>query len=205
VILSRPALILAISILFVAVVSSQAMSDTISIGGLSKLYQPLKFTHDKHMEIGSNCNVCHGAARGAAKKKTVTGLKDAYHGRCIGCHKELSGPVECAGCHNAKKRELDVLYLKTISNIYGPAYFPHGRHIDAVSDCALCHHQAEDNRTSACKGCHDASPVYKYKGNDRRTELGLKGAYHGLCVGCHQKASGPVGCVDCHKKQGQKG
>ena len=218
--LSRPALIIAMSSLFLALASTHAISDTISIGALSTLYKPLKFTHDKHMEIESNCSVCHhnsaegttpkcgschGALQGEAKNRTITGLKDAYHGRCIGCHKRLSGPIECAGCHNKKNRELNLLSLKTISNIYGPANFSHGKHIDAVSDCALCHHQAEGNNgITACKECHEAAPVYTYKGADRKNSLGLKGAYHGLCVSCHKKTAGPVDCAGCHQRNANK-
>lgn len=217
---TRPALIVAISILFVAILSSPGIADTMSIGSLSKVYKPLKFTHDKHMDIASKCDVCHhysgegktptcvtchSAPPGKGKIKTVTGLKDAYHNRCIGCHKEMSGPVECAGCHSEKKKEMHVMYLKTISNLYGPAVFTHGRHIDTVGDCASCHHQMEGSKVSRCKECHEAAPVYKYKGQERKTDLGLKGAYHGLCVGCHKESSGPVGCVECHKKQVKKG
>jgi hypothetical protein len=30
--------------------------------------------------------------------------------------------------------------------------------------------------------------------------LGLKGAYHLNCTGCHTKMGGPTGCLDCHPR-----
>ncbi len=215
VLISRPIFIALVTTLLVAPLSYDAVADNLTIGRLSQVYEPLKFNHDKHMDIESNCaachhhsgqetptcSSCHGPGDQGAKKRNIAGLKGAYHGLCIGCHKKISGPAECNGCHKKKNRKLDIMEMKTISNVFAPVQFSHGRHIDAISDCALCHHQTEGNRAAPCNSCHEAATIYKYKGTDRKTGLGLKGAYHGLCVGCHKKASGPAGCNDCHQKQ----
>ncbi len=210
---SRILFMAAVSILFVASVSPGASADMIRLGALSTVYEPLAFTHDKHMEIGSDCTVCHhhsgqetprcGSCHGAggAGAKNIPGLKDAYHGRCVGCHEKMGGPATCAGCHKKKNVKLDNLTLSSISNMFKPVQFSHGSHIDSLGDCALCHHHAEGDRTAACKSCHEAAMVYVYQGSERKTGLGLKGAYHVLCVGCHKKNnSGPVGCTDCHDR-----
>lgn len=217
--LSRPIFIIAISIFLAIPLCGEAQPDTISIGAISKIYEPLKFTHDKHMEIESNCSACHHhSEQGAtptcaschsdgdkvAKKRNIIGLKDAYHGLCIGCHKKISGPSGCTGCHNKKNRKLDTISLKTISNIYLPVTFSHGKHIDTISDCASCHHHSEGNSTPACNVCHETATIYKYKGPDRKTALGLKGAYHVLCVGCHKKGNGPTKCGECHIRKARK-
>lgn len=220
VVLSRRILfITAMAALLVVPLSHGARADAISIGELSKIYEPLKFTHDKHMEIEANCSSCHhysgqetpncrtchnAGGDESSKKKNIVGLQDAYHGLCIGCHKKISGPSTCSGCHKKKDRKLDTLNLGTISKRFTPVQFSHGRHIDTLNDCALCHHNSKRNLTPACTSCHEAAPIYKYAGPDRKTGLGLKGAYHGLCVGCHKKTSGPAGCTDCHLKKAVK-
>jgi hypothetical protein len=204
----------AASILFVAAISLTATADVIRLGTLSTVYEPLAFTHDKHMEIGSECGVCHhhsnqetprcGSCHGSTGgqgDKNIIGLKDAYHGRCVGCHEKMGGPAACVGCHKKKNAKLDNLTLNSISNMFKPVQFRHGGHIDSLSDCGLCHHHAEGGRAAACKSCHEAGAVYVYRGSERRTGLGLKGAYHVLCVGCHKKENaGPVGCAECHDR-----
>lgn len=215
---SRGLLMAAISILFVVPVCPKASADVVRIGALSTVYEPLRFTHDKHMEIESNCSVCHhysgqetpscvschDAGLGGAKERHIIGLKDAYHGRCIGCHRKTGGPSACAGCHKKKNEKLDTLTLSAISHLFTPVRFSHGSHVDALHDCAVCHHHSKGNGTAACNGCHEAEMVYTYKGSERKTGLGLKGAYHVLCVGCHKKSGGPVSCDACHDRRAQK-
>ena len=203
---------------FVCISGGRAFSDTLSLGALSRIYAPLAFTHDKHMEIESNCaachhytregdtpacSACHGTATQPPKKQIAVGLKDAYHGLCIGCHKRMSGPVDCGECH-AKKKGLDLIYLKALSKVYQPVRFSHGYHIGLVKSCPSCHHHSEADRTPSCGSCHDNMTVYRYLGADRKTGLGLKAAYHGLCVGCHEKGRGPVACGSCHAGKAEK-
>ena len=199
----------------VCALTTQGFSDTISLGRLSKIYMPLAFTHDKHMEMESNCtkchhytkegdtppcSKCHGTAAQGPKKQIAPGLKDAYHGLCIGCHKKISGPVECGECHMTKK-EFGTLYLKSLSKAYQPVRFSHGYHIGLVKNCPTCHHYGEGDSTSSCGNCHENLALYRYKGTERKAGLGLKAAYHGLCVGCHEKGSGPTSCSACHGKK----
>ena len=45
-------------------------------------------------------NKLGGTALGKEAKKLIPGSMAAYHGQCIGCHKEKGGPVDaCAQCH----------------------------------------------------------------------------------------------------------
>jgi hypothetical protein len=215
----RSILVVSLIILFVVSLGGRGLSDTVALGTLSKIYVPVEFTHDKHMVIESNCSTCHhytkegdtppcagchGTAAQGPKKKIALGLKDAYHGLCTGCHKKISGPVECAGCHIKKKKDFDTIYLKALSNIYQPVRFSHGYHIGLAKDCPSCHHFSEPNKTPACTACHESISIYKYKGLERKTGLGLKAAYHGLCVGCHEKGSGPAACNACHSRKADK-
>jgi len=79
------------------------------------------------------------------------------------------------------------------------AAFFHG---DDVTLCAGCHHNAPATlNPTGCASCH----VEAFK-NVMDAPPGLKGAYHGQCIGCHQamgiEEPAATDCVKCHKKKG---
>jgi len=98
------------------------------------------------------------------------------------------------------------------SDLYEPVRFMHSKHANVLEDCSICHHrmpreekdtygepvsmlQLRERQTepAACSVCH-ADP---FNSKDPGTP-GLKGAYHQLCMDCHQEseqvphARGPV-------------
>jgi len=91
---------------------------------------------------------------------------------------------------------------KKFENLYGPVEFPHSDHFDYADDCSVCHHHSE-GKTVSCAKCHEPFKVYHYKGAKRINGLGLKGAYHARCIGCHKEEGGPVGCTECHKRKNE--
>jgi hypothetical protein len=99
----------------------------------------------------------------------------------------------------------ETITLDSISQVYGPVKFSHAQHADIAGDCAKCHHHSAKGSTPACGECHESIIVYHYDVAKRNPNLGLKGAYHGQCMGCHKKMeSGPMGCTDCHEKKAKK-
>lgn len=92
----------------------------------------------------------------------------------------------------------EVITLDSLAKRYVPVEFTHQEHIEFAEDCSRCHHHSEE--PLACSECHEPLKVYRYRGVERKTGLGLKGAYHGLCLGCHKEAEAPVGCTDCHER-----
>jgi octaheme c-type cytochrome (tetrathionate reductase family) len=63
--------------------------------------------------------------------------------------------------------------------------------------CGSCHGDLDANRPQACERCHrDADEP------DAPARLGLLGAYHRQCIGCHadlpSTAQAPVDCAGCH-------
>jgi len=97
----------------------------------------------------------------------------------------------------------ETLTLDILINRYGSVEFSHGYHAEMTGDCSSCHHHSAEGSTPACGECHEAITVYHYSGVQRGPSIGLKGAYHRQCMGCHQEMeSGPVGCTDCHEKEG---
>jgi hypothetical protein len=78
------------------------------------------------------------------------------------------------------------------------AAFFHG---DAVTLCAGCHHNAPATLSpTGCASCH--GEAFR---NVMDARPGLKGAYHGQCIGCHQamgiEEPAATDCVKCHKKR----
>ncbi len=94
---------------------------------------------------------------------------------------------------------LDVIKIEILKNRYEGIEFTHGAHVNYVGDCSQCHHFSQEQ--VRCTTCHEVINVYTYKGSKRGAGIGLKGAYHGLCLGCHKEMGGPIGCEDCHVRK----
>lgn len=118
----------------------------------------------------------------------------------------------------------DTIPLNENGKLYQPFQFNHAKHIQDIKECADCHHHttgtlvqdpkcvgchANSSPTDvvSCKGCHSKEPfspqtlAEKHVGKARfhLDKLGIKGAMHQSCLGCHEKqGAGPVGCVECH-------
>lgn len=118
----------------------------------------------------------------------------------------------------------ETVLLNSLSKYYAGVVFDHALH-EQVADCASCHHHttgmpsqdpdcmrchagAAEMGVVACRDCHAAEPFsagyLKAKKADTHRyhtdQLGLKGAYHQSCLGCHQAMGAPSGCLDCHPR-----
>jgi len=127
---------------------------------------------------------------------------------------------------------LDSRLLKSKSDDYEPVGFSHRIHDELVGgDCGACHHRfatsendrvGEDLKTfheaidiklgGPCSFCHDnmeqnppqsCNRCHGLSGEpDDPARIGLKGAYHRQCIGCHESrlkpASAPTACASCH-------
>ncbi len=95
-------------------------TETYTLSGLEKIYEPVIFSHSMHAEISGECKSCHhhsppgqtpscGECHGAPfdpNNLNMPGLKGAYHLQCLGCHRDMdSGPVGCTECHAKKVRQ----------------------------------------------------------------------------------------------------
>jgi hypothetical protein len=118
-----------------------------------------------------------------------------------------------------KMREVpETLLLGRIADVYEPAEFPHGRiirtleqkmagsrmarvfHPSAATVCQGCHHNSPASETPpGCVSCHDGAR----QGQVGRP--GLKGAYHGQCIDCHEAMNmdkiAANDCIKCHRKK----
>ncbi len=120
--------------------------------------------------------------------------------------------------------------LDDLDNFYGPARFNHVTHDEWTGgDCAPCHHrfsmdsddrigidlnefhdELEIHLGGPCASCHDMGSITTQRCDschwlaneeDDPSRLGLKGAYHRQCIGCHEgarKTGAPLACIGCH-------
>ena len=120
----------------------------------------------------------------------------------------------------------DTVTLNQSGKLFQSFEFNHAKHIQTIKECADCHHHttgtlppnpkcakchANSSPTSvvSCKGCHSATPFSPETLSDKSNakeryhmdKMGLKGAMHQSCIGCHSKmAAGPTGCQECHAR-----
>ena len=195
--------------------SSADVPEVCTLGHLAKVYEAVRFSHEMHTLVAENCATCHHNSEEGQTPActechgTSSGLKDAYHGQCIGCHKKMEmGPVGCTECHmkkiskvssGEKKKEKgpQTTILNRLENKYQSVTFSHETHSSLAENCSECHHHSPAGQTPACSECHGA-PFDPQNLN----MPGLKGAYHLQCMGCHQDmGGGPTGCTECHAKK----
>ena len=127
---------------------------------------------------------------------------------------------------------LDSAVLKTKADDYEPVAFSHRIHDGLTGgDCGTCHHRYssdEKDRVGTdikelhasieiklggpCSACHDNMAGHEPQScarchglpneEDSPARIGLKGAYHRQCIGCHERqakpTSAPTECADCH-------
>lgn len=206
-------------------------------------YGKVFFKHQKHVEAMAKikglkeegvCTECHREQLGELSfsfveirsLKTSDEIKNAYHGKCLICHQELSskkintGPeiLSCRDCHR-KENQRDTIKHP----IYEFDFAIHDKHVNKLTkDCSLCHHTydlEEQNKELAlvyepgseqsCSYCHDLSKkkgpeLSKFVEINKRSGLNLQRASHHLCLNCHVKnksegkSKSPIRCNECH-------
>lgn len=118
----------------------------------------------------------------------------------------------------------EVVEIDELSELFEGVNFDHSLHTMIVDDCAVCHHHTTGTGVQdpecakchsgspgveqvACRDCHEANPFSAEKLLEEDTagkpdyhldQIGLKGAYHQSCLGCHRQMGAPTGCQDCH-------
>jgi hypothetical protein len=98
-------------------------------------------------------------------------------GDCASCHHQPFGePAACTDCHEEPIRR---------------SAFVHEQHWQ-VENCTGCHHRPSTTDLR-CVSCHAIEPDPEHL-----DLIGLKGAYHGLCLSCHAEAEAADSCRFCH-------
>jgi octaheme c-type cytochrome (tetrathionate reductase family) len=101
-----------------------------------------------------------------------------------------------------KVKILNSPVINKYSDLYEPVRFMHSKHANVLEDCSICHHRMPreegdkygapvsmvklremETEPAACSVCHD----HPFTAENMHTP-GLKGAYHQLCMDCHQES-----------------
>jgi len=113
----------------------------------------------------------------------------------------------------------ETVVIDTMADQYQGAKFPHRKIVNALYKrsadskmatvfhkspetlCMGCHHHAPlEPGPPSCASCHNPATVDESNGRP-----GLKGAYHGQCIGCHQSMGiekpAATACIECHLKK----
>jgi hypothetical protein len=154
-----------------------------------------------------SCNTCHNLAKTdlksmdnqAVAEKALTDLSQRYR-------------------QVKPDRIPETIVIDVLADEYMPSQFPHAKIVRAIaqrvetSNLARAFHT---DQAGLCMGCHHNSPktldppkcasCHSKNGPGPDGRPGLKGAYHGQCITCHQKMEvksvAATDCVKCHEKK----
>lgn len=134
--------LLLISVLFALNCSAMDAPETITIDTLAKLYEPVEFDHQLHVDLAEDCSVCHHHTTG-------TGTTDLYCAKCHGQFEVLER-VSCADCHSAESFSAESIHRQSKVDIF---------HIDMNGlmgayhqNCLGCHKEMDG--PTGCQDCH---------------------------------------------------
>lgn len=115
--------------------------ETITIDTLANLYEPVVFSHKRHVRL-ARCKDCHHHTTGELNTDP----------NCIRCHMHPSRSerVACSDCHSPRQFYPEQLSAATAPNIYhiGKPGLKGALHLN----CIPCHQ--EKNAPTGCESCH---------------------------------------------------
>ncbi len=117
-----------------------------------------------------------------------------------------------------KDRIPEEIKIDALSKDYKPSIFPHRKVVQSIAQRVEKSQMAKafhTDQAGLCMGCHHNSPktldppqcgsCHSKKGPSVDGRPGLKGAYHGQCITCHQKMDvktvAATDCVKCHEEK----
>ncbi len=153
---------------------------------------------------------------------------------CKTCHSLTAGELKTMAPESVAKTalaSLDTRYravasdkipeevtIGILSKDYKPSVFPHKKVVQTIIDKVEVNEMAKSfhgDQAGLCMGCHHNSPktleppkcasCHSKNGPGPDGRPGLKGAYHGQCITCHQKMAVETvlatDCVKCHEEK----
>lgn len=142
--------------------------------------QPLNFSHQKHVDAGTECVFCHpGVINGA-----VAGLPSVE--KCVGCHQNVQ-----------VREEKDQPDVDTLVRLWEEGRPMRWAKVNDQPDFVYFSHRPHVTNGLSCEACHGdvshmdiARPVYNMN--------------MGFCLDCHRKQAAEkvgrlVDCNTCHK------
>jgi cytochrome c553 len=153
-----------------------------------------------------SCKTCHGVASGKRLAGSdLEGLaKDEIAGRK---HRYTPVPAD---------QIPETVVIDDLVDEYKASQFPHGKVVRAImkkADKSALARTFHQDQAGLCMGCHHNSPrsleppkcaaCHSKSGPGADGRPGLKGAFHGQCISCHQKMKvasvQATDCIKCHE------
>jgi len=115
--------------------------DTITLNSQSKLYEPFKFDHAKHITLTKECSYCHHHTTGTLEQDS----------NCVRCHRNSSETkvVSCRGCH-----QTDSFSAASMKGKDPKTYHQDKPSLKAAMhrNCIGCHEKMKG--PTGCQDCH---------------------------------------------------
>lgn len=129
--------------------------------------------HSGALNGNMDCATCHYASAGSATlAPRHHATQAAQMGQCVSCHTGTEPTqIVCSSCHTTNKH--------------------HQRPEALAGNCTFCHSGIQLNGGS-CKACH-TTPIPQLHHGAPLASVG------GNCAVCHQSASDPKDCANCHQ------
>ncbi len=200
--------------------------ESISLGVLKNIFQPVDFPHLKHAhmsEMGVGCVTCHHYADddiydACADCHTnnpedldsgVPSLNAAFHRKCLSCHREWNASNVCGTCH-IKQNDSATQNIADGATTKQPTHYPKLVNFQTPlakkSRVAFQHAEhvelfrfdcASCHTNENCKTCHGPQQVYE-------NIEGALSVHHFPCSQCHETKL-EAGCEKCHRNEPSKG
>lgn len=157
-----------------------------------------------------SCRDCH---RDTTAENRIS-MRLASHDKCVNCHvRRQQGVRDCAGCHDAERRQ-KIVEIENPPRLkrgqpdftliappesewdrskLGTVPFSHVQHEDFVQTCRVCHHES----LQACSDCHTLAGGEEASGVNLRTAMHQIDSEHS-CAGCHNDEKDKPRCFGCH-------
>ncbi len=155
----------------------------------------------------ASCKTCHSLTPDQLETMTPeTAAKQALHSLDTGYQTVLTDKIP------------EEILIGILSKDYKPSAFPHRKVVQAIIKKVETNEMAKSfhgDQAQLCVGCHHNSPksleppkcasCHSKNGSGADDRPGLKGAYHGQCITCHQKMGIETvlatDCVKCHEEK----
>jgi len=200
--------------------------ESISLGSLKAIFQPVTFPHLDHAhmsEMGAGCITCHHYADDeiydpCADCHTnlpedldsgIPTLNAAYHRKCLSCHREWNAANVCGTCHIRASEPIPEL-SDAKPERKSPIPYPHVVNFvtPLANNTQVTYHHAEHvelfridcatcHQNENCKTCHGPQQVPE-------NIEGQLPSRHFPCSKCHDTEL-DTGCEKCHLKQARAG
>ncbi|MBU1343961.1 MAG: cytochrome c family protein [Proteobacteria bacterium] len=157
-----------------------------------------------------SCKTCHSLSQAQLASKTPAVIAKIAKMALVD-HSAGYKPVQ-------EDKIPENIVINVLSSEYKPSSFPHRKMVQAISKRVEGSRMAKAFHTDEaglCMGCHHNSPktleppkcasCHSKSGPALDGRPGLKGAYHGQCITCHQKmkveAVAATDCAKCHEEK----